>query len=441
MKREWWSCDGRGGEGKIEPTTREELTVQPNVTRRSLLLGAASSLVWWMSGQHASAISEVSIDPDKSRKQGDIFVNIFLRGGADGLNIVTPYFEDDYYKARPNLGIKKSELLLLDDHFGFNPALSAVYPLFKSGKLAVIHAAGSGDQTRSHFEAMSAMEYGMEKLRGTPTNGWLARYLSESVPENASPLRAVAISSIMPDSLRGGTNAISLESLNDFRLITDEFKNYGAIHEVLKETYSVGNDEISAAGNQSLRVLDFLNKMDPGKYQPANQAEYPKSQLGDGLKQIAFLIKNDVGLEVASLDKGGWDTHVVQGTTSGWLTLLLEDLSQCMSAFATDLGEEMRRVTVVVQTEFGRRVGENSGQGTDHGRGSFMFVLGGNVRGGKVYADWPGLAEDKLEGTGDLRVTTDYRSVLAETLEKRMNFQETDQIFADFIPKPLGIYI
>ena len=379
-------------------------------------MGAAMGAVAWASSR--SALAQIALGSPKSER--DILVVVFLRGGADGLNIVVPYAEDAYYRSRPSLAIaapgKAGGALDLNGFFGLNPALAPLLPHYREGRLAVLHAVGSNDQTRSHFEAMNAMERGLPAAGSGAASGWLARHLLATQGVTTSPLRAVSFGPIMPDSLRGGTEAIAIESLADFRLIVPdaEKERQAQVVEALRELYRDGKDEMAHAGRETLNVLDTLNKLNPATYVPSNGATYPKSDLGEGLRQVALLIRSGLGLEVAALDKGGWDSHVAQGSTSGWLTSLLEDVGQSIAAFANDLGGEMKRVTLVVMTEFGRRVQENSGLGTDHGRASFMMVLGGGVHGGKVHGAWPGLAPDQLEGPGDLRVTTDYRNVLAE---------------------------
>jgi uncharacterized protein (DUF1501 family) len=238
----------------------------------------------------------------------------------------------------------------------------------------------------------------------------------------------------MPDSLRGATDTISLNSLEDFKI---EASKPDDVRWALRELYDVGKDEMSHAGMETLDVLETLNRLDPKVYQPSNGARYPESDLGRALRQVALLLRADVGLELAVLDKGGWDTHVAQGVSSGLLSSLLQDLGASLAAFHKDLGQVMSRVTVVIQTEFGRRVGENSGLGTDHGRASVLFLLGGGVHGGKVYAKWPGLEKEQLEDPGDLRVTTDYRTVLSEVLQKRLN-SDPSRVFDNFKSTPLG---
>jgi uncharacterized protein (DUF1501 family) len=343
-----------------------------------------------------------------------VLVSIFLRGGADGLNIVAPVAEDAYAEKRPTLGLAAKETLDLDGFFGLNPALAAIAPLFHEGNLGIVHACGSQDQTRSHFEAMSSMERGLDGREEGDASGWLARHLVETPSPDATPLRAVAIGRTVPDSLRGATDAISLGSIDEYRLQVDA-KRYETVKSRLSDLYGTSKDAFGVAGRETLGVLDALKRIDVANYKPSNGAAYPESDLGRAMSQIAMLIKANVGLEVACLDKGGWDTHYGQNL-AGLLTGLVKDLGDSLAAFNQDLGGEMGKVSVVVQTEFGRRVRENQSLGTDHGRGSVMLAMGAGVHGGKVYGNWPGLRDDQLDEVGDLRVTTDYRSVLAEAL-------------------------
>ncbi|MBC8143227.1 MAG: DUF1501 domain-containing protein [Armatimonadetes bacterium] len=394
------------------------------VTRRAALqtgagVAVATELAAWMG---RSALAQVSVAPDKENNETgrDVFVNIFLRGAADGLSLVVPYAEDDYYKARPTLAIAAPKrgnagaALRLDDRFGLHPALSPLLPLWVDGSLAVLHAVGSGDQTRSHFEAMATMERGEYIKGGSEARGWLARHLS-AVHGSASPLRAVAFGAVMPDTLRGATSATAVESLSDLKINAPRPE----LATALTTLYAPGTDAASVAGRETIAALKTLQKIDPAHYKPAHGATYPQSPLGEGLKQTACLIKAGVGLEAAFLDREGWDTHVTQGGATGWLALQLDDVAKSLAAFAQDLGKERDRVTLVVQTEFGRRVAENSSLGTDHGRASAMFVWGGAVNGGKIHGGWPGLRPEQLESPGDLRVVNDYRLVLAEILAKR----------------------
>jgi len=378
------------------------------------------------------------------RSAGNILVVIFLRGGADALNMVAPYAEDAYYRERPTLALRKptdksvgsgQRLTDLDGFFGLSPALAPLHPLFSNGELAFIHAVGSGDMTHSHFEAMSTMERGLRDQTDSTGGGWLGRHLKMQAG-SSSPLRAIAFSSIMPDSLGGATSAVAVNSLDDYRLAD----NRPEIQEALAGLYSEGDDVIAQAGHETLAVLSQLNQVNPRDYRPDHGAVYADHPTAQALRQVAFLIKQDLGLEVACLDMGGWDTHVAQGQTEGWLPSLLGDLGRAIAAFHQDMGDEMKRVTLIVQSEFGRRISENSGFGTDHGSGGMMMALGGGVNGGRVFGDWPGLNTENLTGPGDLQITTDYRSILSELLSKRIGNQHTEQIFPGHRPKPLGVF-
>jgi uncharacterized protein (DUF1501 family) len=394
MKKDWIWCDGDGSvEGRdsrtlpIEERLVPAQNLQPStfdprpssLSRRSLLAFGSLGLIGWMAGQR-SALAQIGLSPDAADR--DLLVVVFLRGGADGLNVVVPYRDDEYFKRRPTLALQKptssasDRTLDLDGAFAFHPALAPLLPEFKEGRLAVVHAVGSGDQTRSHFEAMAAMERGLDDASTGAASGWLARYLAESQGKDDSPLRAVALGPILPDSLRGGLAGNAIRSVSDFKLKADP-----KFERLLKLAYADGKDEAHRAGLDTLRILDALNKVDPS---PSGGA-YPSGELGEGLRQVAILAKAGVGLEVACLDKGGFDTHFAQGASTGLLAGLLDDLAKGLGAFAKDMGERMKRTTVVVMTEFGRRVYENTSLGTDHGRASFMFLLGGGVKGGKVY--------------------------------------------------------
>ncbi|HSI73019.1 MAG TPA: DUF1501 domain-containing protein [Fimbriimonas sp.] len=419
--RDWWSCDGNGH------TAAEEPRVAPVVTRRGLITGAALAGVTWLA--NSPSLAQLTVASDKASK--NILVSIFLRGGADGMNLVVPHGDDAYYRNRPLLGVAKKDVLDLDGFFGFNPSLASMLPLYKEGKLGIVHACGSMDQTRSHFEAMNAMERGLDGLNEGPVSGWLARHLIANPRQNTTPLRAVAFGRTMPDALRGATNAIALESLQDFKLDGSD-----AVQRALADLYGSGKDPLTNAGRETLTVLDQLKRLDPAAYKPEHGAAYPESDLAKALKQVAFLVKADIGLEIACLDKGGWDTHYGQNL-GGQLSGLLEDLSKSLAAFTSDLGPELSRVTVIVQTEFGRRLRENQSLGTDHGRGSVLFALGGGVKGGKVYGRWPGLEAHQLDPEGDLRVTTDYRTVLHEALSSRLGSNEP--VFLDMGEQPLGM--
>ncbi|MCW5942804.1 MAG: DUF1501 domain-containing protein [Fimbriimonadaceae bacterium] len=407
-----------------------------SVSRRGVLIVTAIGALGWLGRRSALAQLAVAGGP----REGNAFVMLFLRGGADGLNLVAPYGEDAYYRERPSLAIAPprdgrtataNRLLDLDGFFGLHPSMGAILPLYEAGTLAVLHAVGSGDRSRSHFEAMAAMERGLYRNPHSLPSGWMARFLEATPARSNSPLRAVAMGATTPDIVRGASHATTIPSLDRYR-ISSPLKDLSsdAFVEALGRLYANGPDEVGQAGAETLHVLKALNRLDPAAYRPEGGADYPPTDVGQAMRQVAMLLKADVGVETAFVDKDGWDTHVAQGATEGWMTGLSSELALTLRAFVDDLGPaRMQRVNVVVMTEFGRRLRENQGLGTDHGRGSFAFVLGGGVRGGRVIADWPGLEPTQLEEPGDLRVTTDYREVLAEVLETRMGLADPSSVF------------
>jgi uncharacterized protein (DUF1501 family) len=450
-------------------------------TRRQVLTGAALAAAAGAAGgfgRGLSALASVTVGPRGKRSGSDALVVLFLRGGADGLNIVVPYGDENYYRLRPTLALPrpndtsasaKTRVIKLDDFFGLHPALAPLQSLHDSGVLAAIHAVGSWDKTRSHFEAMATMERGLAQSTGT-ASGWLARHLAATREETESPLRAVAIAETMPDSLRGATSATALRTLADFRLNASYTppdnngrKGIGrfrpgaraaapksnstreaAFEESLHGLYggdakgaaaATTPDSIKTAGREILQAMDTVRNLDLAHYQPAPGVVYAADEVSQAFKQVAGLIKADVGLEVACLDMGGWDTHFGQGRDTGLQPSRLTDLGKALAAFAQDLGPLMSHVTTVVMTEFGRRAYENTSLGTDHGRASCMLLLGGGVVGGKVHTEWPGLTPDKLVDSGDLQVTTDYRDVLAEVVAKRLKNEKLPEVFPNFTPR------
>jgi uncharacterized protein (DUF1501 family) len=355
-------------------------------------------------------------------------VVIFLRGGADGLNMVAPLEDDGYYRARPRIAITKPNAIALDGFFGLNPLLEGLRPAFKDGALGIFHAAGSEDDTRSHFEAQDLMEHG-----GITGGGWVGRFLRAQNPGTGGPLSAVALGREVPECLRGAPAATVFESLEDF--------SWGASHSrlmtSLSSLYAAQSDNLGAAGLSTLEAARRIEALRAASYQPAHGAVYGSDDFSRGLLQIARLIKSRVGLEAASIDLNGWDSHFGQSTVMDPLMVRLAD---GLGAFYRDMGPEIDSTTVVVMTEFGRRVAENSAFGTDHGRGSIMFVLGGGIKGGRVFGRWPGLTRDVLEGPGDLPVVTNYRNILAPILERHGAGDTLDKVFPNFTLDPVQIY-
>jgi uncharacterized protein (DUF1501 family) len=359
--------------------------------------------------------------------QRQTLVVVFLRGAADGLNLVAPLEDDGYYRARPRIAIGRKQAVPLDGFYGLNPLLGSLEPAYKDGALAIIHAAGSEDDTRSHFEAQDLMEHG-----GIAAGGWLGRFLRTQYKTSSGPLSAVALGPAVPECLRGAPTATVLQSLDDFSL----GDNRARLTRSLAKLYGMQPDLLATAGRDTLGAIERVDQLRQSAYHPTNGADYGTDEFSRGLIQIARLIKARVGLQAASVDLGGWDSHFSQSLV---MDPLITRLARGLSAFYRDLGSEMKHTTVVVMTEFGRRVEENSAFGTDHGRGSVMFVMGGQIKGGRVLGKWPGLSREVLDGPGDLPVTTNYRNVLAPILQ-RHGGERLDQVFPNFTLEPMAIY-
>ena len=385
-------------------------------------------------------LPRLSFAPVNTAPRGDTLVVVFLRGAADVLNMVVPHGEDAYYQLRPSLGIarpddsktKKEERSVdLDGFFGLHPNMSPLLEAWQSEQLAIIHACGAPDESRSHFKAMELMERGVDDERG-PSSGWIGRHLSTLNTGNSSPLRAVGMGTRPQRSLSGSVPVSALRSIADFHLGGDQ-RILQQMRASLETVYA--NDIL---GQETLSIMDTLQKLDVQNYQ-SPITNYPDSEFGLALKQTAMLIKAEVGLEVSAIDLGGWDTHFAQGSAAGIMPNLMKDLAEGLAAFHADMADHQNKLTTVTMSEFGRRASENGSLGTDHGHGSMMMVLGGNVNGGKVHGQWPGLAEGQLIGPGDLAVTTDYRDVLSEILTKRLNNPATHEIFPEYQPKILNV--
>jgi uncharacterized protein (DUF1501 family) len=377
---------------------------------------------------------------------GRVLVAIFLRGAVDGLNVVVPWGEDAYYAARPNIAVPRpgaaaGGALDLDGFFGLHPALAPIHELYRDKAAALVHAAGSPDPTRSHFDAQDFMESGTPGAK-TTRDGFLARALAAAPGRGApaSPVRAAALTRSMPRILAGADGAVAVDRLDRFGL-----RGAGkapAEESALEAMYAASDAaDLRATASESFDALRVLDAAAPSRVAPANGAQYPPGPLGRSLAQIAQLIRAGVGLEVAFADAGGWDTHAGQGAATGQLANRLRDLALAISAFTRDLGSRMSDVTLVTMSEFGRTVAENGNRGTDHGHGNAMLLVGGGVRGGRVYGKWPGLAGDRLYERRDLAVTTDFRDVFSEVLTARMGLSREGlaKVFPGHAPeKTLG---
>lgn len=363
-----------------------------------------------------------------------VLVTIFQRGAVDGLNVVVPHGESDYYSLRPTIAIPKpgqtDGAVDLDGHFGLHPAMASLEPFWKSKQLAIVDAVGSPDNTRSHFDAQDYMESGTPGNKGT-RDGWLNRVLQGSTEKDASPFRAVAMTQQLPRSLYGHAPSVAMTNLADFSIKAGIYtQNMAGGFEGLYQQNA--KDSLGETGKETFEAVNFLKQANPAQYKPENGAVYPTTNLGRTLAQVAQLIKAGVGLEVAFAEVGGWDTHVNEGNARGQLANLLRDFAGSIAAFGTDLGKRMDDVVLITMSEFGRTARENGSRGTDHGHANAMFVLGNSVKGGKVYGDFKGLKNDKLYEGRDLDVTTDFRDVFAEAAHKHMGSKDVSKVFPGY---------
>jgi uncharacterized protein (DUF1501 family) len=366
---------------------------------------------------------------------GQRLVVIFQRGAADGLNAVVPYREKNYYSMRPTIAIPQNQVVDLDGFFGLHPSLAPFKPLYDQGHLAVIHACGSPDMSRSHFDAQDYMESGTPGVKNT-SDGWLNRALQaedlrhrcEGTCER-SAFRALALGSELPLTLAGRVPAIALNNVNGFT-VAGRGPSPSPAASAFEAMYAGSGDHIfHAAGDETFEAVKMLRAADPAQYTPGPGVQYPNSDFGNSMKQIAQLLKANLGVEAAFTDVSGWDTHQNQGSVNGQLANRLSDFSASIAAFWRDLGDGAENVTLVTMSEFGRTARENGTGGTDHGHANAMFVLGGKVKGGKVYGRWPGLDNDQLNEGRDLALTTDYRQVLGEVVTRTLGANNLETIF------------
>jgi len=358
-------------------------------------------------------------------------IAIFQRGAVDGLSVVVPYGENDYYRVRPTIAIARpmsndAAALNLDGFFGFNPRLAPLKPIWDRRDLAIVHACGSPDSTRSHFDAQDYMESATPGVKSTG-DGWLNRYLQVRQAESASSFRAVALTSQLPRMLQGQAPALAMNQIGQFGL------RAANMNDSFEAQYQAAADRVlNGTGREAFDAMKTLKMADPTRYNAENGADYPRSPFGQALKQIGQLTKADVGLEVAFAELGGWDTHVNQGSSQGQLGTRLDDFARSIAALVTDLGDRMADTVVLTMSEFGRAVSENGNRGTDHGHGNAMLVIGGGVRGGHVYGKWPGLSADKRYEGRDLAITTDFRDVFGEIVVRHMGTADPSKIFPGY---------
>ena len=408
------------------------------ITRRAFMKGGAVALVG--TAAVPSFLTRAvygSTAPLGGKKR---LVVLFQRGAADGLNIVVPHGAQAYYAMRPTINIpppSRSQLsaIDLDGFFGLHPSMEAFKPLWDQGHLAIIHAAGSPDETRSHFDAQDFVESGTPGLKSTE-DGWLNRAMHTGDPKQHSPFGAVALSTALPRTLAGKFPAVAISNINDFG-VGGRNPNAAPISNTFEAMYAQSVDSVlHGTGQETFEAVKMLKAADPARYTPAPGANYPRGRFGDSLRQVAQLLKADLGVEVAFADIGGWDHHVNEGNTQGQLANLLREFSQSIAAFWNDVGDLGESTVLVSMSEFGRTARQNGTGGTDHGHANVMFVVGGPVRGGRVYGRWPGLEQSQLYQGRDLALTTDFRQVLGEMVYHHLGNRDLTEVFPGFQNSP-----
>jgi len=362
-------------------------------------------------------------------------VVIFQRGAADGLNIVVPHAEPSYYAMRPSINIPRQQVIDLNGFFGLHPSLAPLKPLWDQRQLAIVHAAGSPDTTRSHFDAQDYMESGTPGVKIT-SDGWLNRTLQSELAAGHSPFRGIALGTSLPRILAGKAPAVAVSNVNGFSIAGGN-PAAAPLGNTFEAMYAESVDSVlHSTGRETFEAVKMLKSADPQRYTPAPGANYPPGRFGDALRQTAQLIKSNLGVQIAFTDIGGWDHHVNEGATEGQLATVLRDFSQSIAAFWTDLGSITADTVLVTMSEFGRTVRENGNRGTDHGHANVMFVLGGPVRGGRVYGRWPGLDPSQLNEGRDLALTTDFRRVLGEAVSRHLGNTNLTSVFPGFDNSP-----
>ena len=409
------------------------------ITRRVFMKGGAMAIVGTATVPSFLARAAWGAPTTGGRKK---LVVLFQRGAADGLNIVVPHGEAAYYSMRPTIAIPRPSngtlsAIDLDGFFGLHPSLAAFKPLWDQKHLAMVHAAGSPDTTRSHFDAQDYMESGTPGYKGTE-DGWLNRAVASLKEQNTkeSPFRAIALGPTLPRILLGKEPAVAINNINEFG-VGGRNPNAQPLANTFEAMYDQTVDAaLHGTGAETFDAVKMLKSADPSRYTPAPGANYPRGRFGDSLRQLAQLMKADLGVEVAFADIGGWDHHVNEGNTQGQLANLLRDFSQSIAAFWADLGDMADDTVIVSMSEFGRTARENGNRGTDHGHANVMFVLGGPVKGGRVYGKWPGLGSEQLYEGRDLALTTDFRQVLGEAVYRHIGNRELQKVFPTFQSSP-----
>ncbi len=417
------------------------------ISRRFFLKAGALALVTTSVGGVPAFVTRAAQTQKNTAlfRKNKVLICIFQRGAMDGLMAVTPYNDEFLKKARPDLFISPAKsqnnpLIDLDGRFGLHPSLSPFESLFKENRLAIVHGVGSPNNTRSHFDAQDYMESGTPFKKGTPS-GWLNRASGLLGHEAISPFQAVSITDALPRSLYGDNPAIAISNLADFNIKSKEdLMSSGNTSDSFESLYDHSDSElINKTGKETFEAMKILKDVDTKNYRPDNQAVYPASSLGNSLKQIAQLIKMNVGMEIAFAECGGWDTHFNQGTGTGTFARNIGDFGKSIVAFWNDLEMYQDEIEIVTMTEFGRTVRQNGTRGTDHGRGSCMFIIGNDINGGKVHGSVPELSIENLEDERDVPVTTDFRAVFEEVSTTHLGFKSNNVLFPGWDGKGIGL--
>jgi uncharacterized protein (DUF1501 family) len=417
------------------------------LTRRIFMRGGAMAVIG-STMVPALFTRAVLAQTEGLRRGGKRLVVVFQRGAADGLNTVIPYREPSYYQMRSTIAVPQAQILDLDGTFGLHPAMASLKPLWDAKELAVIHACGSPDPSRSHFDAQDFMESGTPGIKSTP-DGWLNRALAVSrASDPPSAFRAISMGTTVPRTLQGKVPSIAVGRVQDFGVHDAAGNHVGDSNPGASDAGSQqpaqqpadgfaamyaesANAILHGTGAETFEAMRMLRSAAPEHYQPANGALYPRNAFGESMKGIAQLMKADLGVQVAFAEMGGWDTHQNQGGMNGQLASRLREWSDGLSAFRRDMAEQGEDVVIVTMSEFGRTVRQNGTGGTDHGHANVMLVLGAPVKGGRVYGEWPGLAAEQLNENRDLKVTTDFRQVLSEAASGTLNPSSLARVFPD----------
>ncbi len=416
------------------------------ITRRAFMRGGAMAVVG--TAALPSFLTRAAFGADTSGGNKRLVV-VFQRGAADGLNIVVPHGERAYYAMRPSIAIPQQAVVDLDGFFGLHPSMQPLKTIWDQRYLAIVHAAGSPDPTRSHFDAQDYMESGTPGVKGTE-DGWLNRTLQD-MPTNSptlsltggekgraqeEPFRAIALGTSLPRILQGSEPAVAVSNVNDFGV---GGRNPAAqpLANTFEAMYAGTVDSVlHGTGQETFEAVKMLKSADPNQYRPAAGANYPRGKFGDALRQTAQLIKANLGVQVAFTDISGWDHHVNEGNTQGQLANVLREFSESLTAFYVDLGDLAEDTVIVTMSEFGRTARENGNRGTDHGHANVMLVMGGRVRGGKVYGQWPGLENEQLHEQRDLALTTDFRQVVGEAVYRHLGNRYLAEVFPGYKNSP-----